>query len=315
MFPPCGAGKQVGCICCVSLKPKRSIWGNGGWSLLSAMTVFPLGNKKGTEIKPCVKFQSLSLFVSLTNLLSLSYLLTPHTKIQTSLISMKENINATGVIHTSQELYVRVSLMPGLNTQSSISQLHPWLNHFKGSRRPICKLLNLKLNLNTFKYKCVSWSILQEMLKLKSIWPFHLVWRTRKKQTVSAGYLIFSHQSVEQIEKSYQSSLADVVQPKRKWPFEYHLSDYLCHSMLSSGTLCCLHWVMRLFFSLSDQWKAHIMSYPDRFPLYILWIFLLLQSNGGQPTNADHCFSEGTRVREGQTDRDEERQRSNCRRW
>lgn len=29
MFPPCGAGKQVGCICSVSLKTERSIRGNG----------------------------------------------------------------------------------------------------------------------------------------------------------------------------------------------------------------------------------------------------------------------------------------------
>lgn len=215
----------------------------------------PWGIKRARKLSPVLNSDlSLSLFVSPTNLLSLSsLLLTPHTKIQTSLISMKEKISVTGVIHAGQELYVRVSLMPGSNTQPSISQLHPWLNHLKGSRRPLCMLFHLKLNLNTFKYKCVSWSILQEILKLKSIWPFHLVWRTRKKQTDSAGYLIFSHLSVEQIEKSYQSLLADVVQPKRKWLFEYHLSDSLCHSMLSSGTLCCLHWVMTLLFSLSDQ--------------------------------------------------------------
>lgn len=56
MFPPCGAGKQVGCLCSVSLKAKQSIWGNGGWSLLSAVTVCPLGNEMDMEIKPSVQF-------------------------------------------------------------------------------------------------------------------------------------------------------------------------------------------------------------------------------------------------------------------
>lgn len=131
------------------------------------------------------------------------------------------------------------------------------------------------------------------------------MWRTRKKQTESARYLIFSLLSVEQIGKSYQSSLAVVVQKKRKWLFEFHFSGYLCHSMLSSGTLCCLHWVMRLFFSLSDERKAHIrvISRQTSF-LHPLDLCLLLKNNGGQPTNADHCFLEGMRERERQTDRE-----------
>lgn len=41
--------------------------------------------------------------------------------------------------------------------------------------------------------------------------------------------------------------------------------------------------------------KPTSLSYPDRFPFYILWIFLLLQNNEGQPTNGDHCFSKGAR--------------------
>lgn len=40
---------------------------------------------------------------------------------------------------------------------------------------------------------------------------------------------------------------------KGKCLFEFYLSDYLCHSKLSSGTICCLHYIMRLSISLSDQ--------------------------------------------------------------
>ncbi len=106
MFPPCGAGKQVECICSVSLKAERSIRGNGGWSLLSAVTVFPPGNKKRAWKLSPVLNSDLCLFVYPTNLLppcSHSNLLTPHTKIQTSLISMRANISVTGVIHTRHQ--------------------------------------------------------------------------------------------------------------------------------------------------------------------------------------------------------------------
>lgn len=133
--------------------------------------------------------------------------------------------------------------------------------------------------------------------------------RTRKKLNWICRIFNFCL-SVEQIGKSYQSSLADTVQQKRNWLFEFHLNDYLCHSMLSSGTVCCLRWVIWLFFSLSDQWKAHISVISGQISfLHPLWIFLLLQNNGGQPTNGDHCFSEGSSERERRTDRDMKRDR------
>lgn len=64
---------------------------------------------------------------------------------------------------------------------------------------------------------------------------------TNKKELNSVSQIFNFFFSVEQIGKSYQSSLADVVQQKRKLLFEFHFSHYLFHPMLSSDTVCGLY--------------------------------------------------------------------------
>lgn len=55
---------------------------------------------------------------------------------------------------------------------------------------------------------------------------------TNKKELNSISQILNFFLSVEQIGNSYQSSLADVVQQKRKLLSEFHFTHYLFHSVL-----------------------------------------------------------------------------------
>lgn len=98
-------------------------------------------------------------------------------------------------------------------------------------------------------------------LELKSTWPSCQDQEKSKPnpEIQSLIFNFFSHLSSSRANWEILSVIAGRRKAKkREWPFEFLLSDYLCHSLLSTGTVCCLHRVMRLFFCLSDQCKAHI---------------------------------------------------------
>lgn len=83
--------------------------------------------------------------------------------------------------------------------------------------------------------------------------------------------------------------------------------------------VCCnsifISWVMVLFFSLSDQRKAHISVISWRTSFYILWTIWLSQNNGGQLANGDRCYTEDMSGRARQTEGDEERDRKRIEYW
>lgn len=107
-------------LSCVFKRPAEHLrkWGVGVCSVC-----FPWGIKKIMEIKTCVKSPCLIPRRPYSLSVSFSILRSPRAKIQTSLISIKANISVTGVIRTTQALSVSVSVILGLNTHPSTSQL------------------------------------------------------------------------------------------------------------------------------------------------------------------------------------------------
>lgn len=102
MFPPCGARKQIGCLCGVSLKAERESLRK--WGLEFAVVWWPpWGIKKAWKLSPVFNSDhSVCLSPWLTFSLCVLRLPTYCSNVNLNILnSMNANITVTGVIHTS----------------------------------------------------------------------------------------------------------------------------------------------------------------------------------------------------------------------
>lgn len=103
----------------------------------------PWGVKRAWKLSPVLNFDLSVCLSPPTNLLSLYLVIPPHTKSQTTLISMKASSNVTGVIHTSQELsdwaepHLKLQHAAFCLTAASLSE--PYLRVYRASKHVTIK--------------------------------------------------------------------------------------------------------------------------------------------------------------------------------